>query len=318
MVDSHIASALSIVVLNPVIKDDKKAIEGLDFAISELEKALEYADDEAKIKIEGSILGHKARKSVRLVSITKDVSAQEELLDEIIQNMKDAARKFEAMGEKGKENTFLCEGCACLYEGLKYLHMGLNPDNYEEFVIAKRKFKESEEHYINAGSRLGTEIITLLKTYLIRKMETSLDQIDKKIQNGEIITRIEIDELYESILEIIEQISFSGLKNLFDAYIFTDMLKYRKLKIREEREKEIPQPLIETKTPIPDSEPPKINLTIYLLEVVFLAILINAFVGFGLNIISEEIFTQYKYYIVFAITILIIIVLFKLQRSKQL
>ena len=318
MVDSHIASALSIVVLNPVIKDDKKAIEGLDFAISELEKALEYADDEAKIKIEGSILGHKARKSVRLVSITKDVSAQEELLDEIIQNMKDAARKFEAMGEKGKENTFLCEGCACLYEGLKYLHMGLNPDNYEEFVIAKRKFKESEEHYINAESRLGTEIITLLKTDLIRKMETSLDQIDKKIQNGEIITRIEIDELYESILEIIEQISFSGLKNLFDAYIFTDMLKYRKLKIREERKKEIPQPSIETEIPIPDSEPSKINLTVYLLEVVFLAILINAFVGFGLNIISEEIFNQYKYYIISTITILIIIVLFKLQRSKQL
>ncbi len=62
MVDSHIASALSIVVLNPVIKDDKKAIEGLDFAISELEKALEYADDEAKIKIEGSILGYRGTK----------------------------------------------------------------------------------------------------------------------------------------------------------------------------------------------------------------------------------------------------------------
>ena len=73
----------------------------------------------------------------------------------------------------------------------------------------------------------------------------------------------------------------------------------------------------DTVTVIPDTEPPKINLKIYLLEVVFLAILINAFVGFSLNIISEEIFNQYKYYIVFAITILIIIVLLRYYREEN-
>jgi len=211
-VDSYIARALSIAVLNPVIKDDKKAIEGLDSAISELEKALEYAGDAAKIKIEGSILGYRARKNVRMVSVLDDQTQQDKLLDEIIQDMKGAAKKFEEIGDKGREMD--CKGCACLYEGLQHLHNGLKPDNPQDFVRARKKFKESEECYLSAESKLGAEIIEILNDELTPKMEELLDYIDEKIQNNKPITRKERGELFSGILGVLEQVSFSGLSNL--------------------------------------------------------------------------------------------------------
>ena len=67
----------------------------------------------------------------------------------------------------------------------------------------------------------------------------TLDYIDEKIQNNKPITRKERGELFSGILGVLEQVSFSGLSNLFHAYIFDQMLDYSKEKIDDEEESAI-------------------------------------------------------------------------------
>ena len=312
LVDSHIARALSIAILNPFIKNDLKAIEGLDSAISELEKALEYADDKIKTRIEGSIFGFQARKSVRMISISGNQEEQDELLNEIILDMKTAAKKFEETGDKKREMD--CKGCACLYEGLQHLHNGLRPDNPQEFMRARHKFRESEECYSSAGSKLGTEIIKILNDELTPKMEELLDYVDEKIKKKEPITRKERRKLFSGILNVLEQVSFSGLSNLFHAYIFDQMLDYK-----IDKKENIPQSIVipAQKEPIPVViENPPHGFFSNFLNIVLLAILIGFLSNLGIFYAGNEFLNQYQYPIVGGISIIILIIL-SYQKYQQ-
>jgi tetratricopeptide (TPR) repeat protein len=315
LADSHIASALSIAVLNPFIKDDKKAIEGLDSAVNELETSLQYADDVVKTRIEGSILGFHARKNVRMVNISDNKEEQDELLNKIILGMKTAAKKFEETGDKEREMD--CKGCACLYEGLQHLHNGLKPDNPQEFMRAREKFRESEECYSSAGSKLGTEIIKILNNELTPKMEELLDYVDEKIMKKEPITRRERQELFSGILNVLEQVSFSGLSNLFHAYIFDPMLDYKVGKIGEKEN--IPQlkviPTIKEPIPVVIENPPHGFFSNFL-NIVLLAILIGFLSNLGIFYAGNEFLNQYQYPIVGGISIIILIIL-SYQKYQQ-
>jgi tetratricopeptide (TPR) repeat protein len=233
LIDACLADAFASSVQTVSEEDDQQAVELLNESIEKLEKALEPAkkNEGQRKRVEGvryDLLAKRCIRSVSLFKGEKGKKKQEELLVEASDNLLRAARNFEEL--ESDKTAASCQGCACLYRGLKKFKDGFLSDKFKLIAEAHGEFKNAASFYKNAESEVGEDVISTINE-VMSEMEGSYDKWEGRKPG--IADYLSISD---KISNLIEQVSAIGLKNLFKVYVFDvfmNLMDERKMKIKE-------------------------------------------------------------------------------------
>jgi len=239
-IDSHITKALSNSIKVSVEGNDHKAIELLNKAIYEIDRAIKLINEndfEQLRKLQGIRFEYLAKKNIRLAIISN--KKDDTILSDIIECFMNAAKMFEDLGGVNQEYNYVCKGCACLYQSLMHLNNGIKTKKIVWFWESFQSFKKSKEYYSTAESNLGidliekiSEITVLLKQFIYKH--------EKNIQSGNTIEIVQYDKIFHKIDDIFEEISSIGLKKLYISYILKEaMIEMDSIPKRKELKKSI-------------------------------------------------------------------------------
>ena len=238
LIDAYLADTFASSVHIVSEEDDRRAVDILSESIGKVEKALELAkNNEAQRKrVEGARYDLLAKKSIRSVSLFEgEKEKQEQLLYDASDNLIKAARNFEEM--QSDKTAASCHGCACLYTGLKKFKEGVMSDRYKLIADAHEEFKNASSFYKKAESEVGEDVVSTING-VVSGVEEYYDTLKIALNEGRKLGIVEWRSIYESINNLIEQVSVVGLKNMFKAYIFDDAMNLvdeKKPKVKEEK-----------------------------------------------------------------------------------
>jgi len=122
------------------------------------------------------------------------------------------ARHFEEL--QSDKTAASCHGCACLYTGLKTFKDGVMHGTLKPIADAHEEFKKASAFYKKAESDVGADVIST-----INEVVSAIEDYIDALRAGEKFTIREYLPVYETINNLIEQVSAVGLKNVFKAYI---------------------------------------------------------------------------------------------------
>jgi tetratricopeptide (TPR) repeat protein len=233
LIDACLADAFASSVQTVSEEDDQRAVELLNESIKKLEKAFEPAkkNEGQRKRVEGVLCDLLAKRSIRSVSLfkgEKEKKKREQLLVEASDNLLRAARIFEEL--ESDKTAASCQGCACLYRGVKKFKDGFLSDKFKLIAEAHEEFKNAASFYKNAESEVGEDVISTINE-VVSEMEGSYDEWEgKKPGIADYLS------IFDKISNLIEQVSAVGLKNLFKVYVFDEFMNLmdeRRMKIKE-------------------------------------------------------------------------------------
>ena len=225
LIDANLADAFSHSVQIISESDDQKAVDILNDSIERIERAAKLAksSEDQRKRVEGARYDLLAKRCIRSVSLYREErKKQEELLRAAIDDLITAAWNFE--GLHSDKTAASCQGCACLYKGLKIFEEGIMSNKLKLIGEAHEEFKRAAYFYQKAESELGNDVILTIDD-VITGMEAYYDKLNNALNAGRTLGTVEYLPLYETINILIEQISAVGLKNLFKAYIFDEAME---------------------------------------------------------------------------------------------
>jgi tetratricopeptide (TPR) repeat protein len=231
LIDACLADAFASSVQTVSEEDDQRAVEILNESLEKLEKAFEPAkkNEGQRKRVEGVLYDLLAKRCIRSVSLFKgENEKQEELLVEASENLIRAARNFEEL--ESDKTAASCQGCACLYRGLKKFKDGILSDKFRLIAEAHEEFKNAASFYKNAESEVGEDVISTINE-VVSEMEGSYDKWEGRKPG--IADYLSISD---KISNLIEQVSAVGLKSMFKVYVFDEFMNLmdeRRMKIKE-------------------------------------------------------------------------------------
>ena len=214
---AHLNKGLSYSVKSIIETDDDKAIELLGNALGEFKKALKIADDTEKIRINGTISDHEAKKYIRLALSEKNHAKQDKHLGNAIESLEEAARLLKESGDEEQCHFKTCEGCMHLFMGLKkfregikeYTQSGIN----KSFADSVVELKEAQKCYEGAVNELGKDTVESLKESF-EYVEGLLKSKDETL----------VMSATEEFLKIIDELSSIGLQKIVKLYTFDESM----------------------------------------------------------------------------------------------
>lgn len=233
LIDACLADTFASSVQTVSEEDDQRAVELLNESIEKVEEAFEPAkkDEGQRKRVEGvryDLLAKRCIRSVSLFKGEKGKKKQEELLAEASDNLLNAARNFEEL--ESDKTAASCQGCACLYRGLKKFKDGILSDKFKLIAEAHGEFKNAASFYKNAESEVGEDVISTINE-VMSEMEGSYDKWEgRKPGIADYLS------IFDKISNLIEQVSAIGLKNLFKVYVFDEFMNLmdeQRMKIKE-------------------------------------------------------------------------------------
>ncbi|HUV03034.1 MAG TPA: tetratricopeptide repeat protein [Desulfobacteria bacterium] len=222
LIDAYLADTFSRSVHVIAEADDRTAVTILTESIERIEKAVKLAkkNEEERKRVEGAWHDLVAKQCIRSVSLFKgEPEKQEQLLGDAIDHLIQAALNFEEL--HADKTAASCQGCACLYNGLKKFRDGIMSDKLPLIAEAHEEFKRASGFYQAAESDVGADVIAAINA-VIPELETCYDKWSSEERKPKIAEYLPI---YEMINNLIEQVSTAGLRNLFKAYIFDPFMQ---------------------------------------------------------------------------------------------
>ncbi len=222
-VDSYITKVLSKSILVPIEDNDNRAIELLDEIIDNIDNAIKKTDEmniNQLRRLQGMRFEYLGKKNIRLAIIhNENFLTQDKRLYDIVDCFVNASRMFEMLEGENKEYGNKCKGCACLYKSLMYLSNGIKTRRIICFYKSFKTFKKSRKYYSDAKSNIGVDILGKINdmTKLLKKF---IDQQSEGVQNGNTLRIMELDEMFEKIDAILEEISAVTVKKILTNCIF--------------------------------------------------------------------------------------------------
>jgi len=154
------------------------------------------------------------------VSLFKEEpETQEQLLGDAVDHLIKAAKIFEEL--QADKTAASCQGCACLYNGLKKFREGIMSDTFPLIADAHQELKRASLFYKNAESEVGVDVVSAINA-VIPEIEKCHDTW---VRDGRKPKIAEYLPIYEEINGLVEQISAVGLRNLFKIYVFDETMK---------------------------------------------------------------------------------------------
>ena len=210
----HLDKGLSLSVMNVTEENDKNALKILDSALLEFREALEFADDKEKIKLQGVISDHEAKRFIRLAALEKNPDKQNQMLDKAIEELLNAASDFEKIGDTCSST---CQGCSHLFQGLKLYRTGIRDKNNKALFDSAIELREARKCYEKAENELGKDTVEVLT----RSFKLVEEQIKSKDQ-------IIVMKIAPEFIEIIEELSAVGLRKMVKMYTFDEGMNVKK------------------------------------------------------------------------------------------
>jgi len=210
----HLDKGLSLSVMNVIEENDNNALKILDSALLEFRKALEFADEKEKIRLQGVISDHEAKRYLRLAALEKNPDKQNQMLDKAIEALLNAASDFERLGDTCS-NT--CQGCSHLFQGLKLYRTGIRDKNNKALFDSAIELREARKSYEKAENELGKDTVEVLS----RSFKLVEEQIKSKDQ-------IIVMKIAPEFIEIIEELSAVGLRKMIKMYTFDEGMNVKK------------------------------------------------------------------------------------------
>ncbi len=215
LMDAHIARGLAYSVQNITEADAGKAIALLDRAITEMEAALEFADGADTIRLDGVIASHKAKMCVREIGLHRDdAKKRDELLDEAISHLGDAAGSFGSLGDVGACSSKTCDGCRHLYTALGLVRDGYRNKSNQKIMDAVSEIRSAEECYQGIPNELGTEVVDQVNEILGRVID-NLENIEE-FDPGSAV------DAANDVFDALDEISGVGLRNMIKILVFDE------------------------------------------------------------------------------------------------
>ena len=219
----HLDKGFSLSVMNVTEENDKNALKILDSALLEFRKALEFADEKEKIKLEGVISDHEAKKYIRLAAIEKNPDKQNQMLDKAIEALLNAASDFEKLEDKELCSKSTCEGCAHLFKGLKLFRNGVKAYNQSKtktniaFNASLDELEKARKCYEKAENELGEDTAKILNE--------SFDYVEDLIRGKD---EMFVTKASRKFNTIIEELSAVGLRKMVKMYTFDESMNVKK------------------------------------------------------------------------------------------
>jgi tetratricopeptide (TPR) repeat protein len=224
LIDAYMADTFASSVQIISEDDDQTAVDILDESIEKIENAVEQAknNEAQRIRVEGARQDLLAKRSIRSVSLFKDEKEKQEFyLADAIDNFIKAAQNFEQI--ESDKTVASCQGCACLYKGLKKFKEGVMSDKIKLIADASKELEKASSFYQSAASEVGeaevssiNEVITAINVYY--------DELNISLNEGRKPGIAEYSPVYDKISDLIEHVSAVGLRKLFKVYIFDDVM----------------------------------------------------------------------------------------------
>ncbi len=215
MMDAHLARGLAFSVQNITEKDADAAISLLDRAIAEIEAALEFTDGADAIRLNGAIASHRAKRCVRGIGLhSKDVNKRDELLNEAISRLGEAAESFSSLGETGACSSKTCDGCRHLYTALGLIRDGYRNKSNQKIMDAVSEIRSAEECYQGISNELGTGVVEQVNE-ILRRVTDNLKNIGEFDPRGAV-------NAANDVFDALDEISGVGLRNMIKILVFDE------------------------------------------------------------------------------------------------
>jgi DNA-binding ferritin-like protein (Dps family) len=224
LIDAYMADTFASSVQIISEEDDQTAVDILDESIEKIENAVEQAknNETQRLIVEGARHDLLAKRSIRSVSLFKDEKEKQEVyLADAIDNFIKAAQNFEEI--ESDKTVASCQGCACLYTGLKKFKEGVMSDKIKMIADAGKEFKKASSFYQSAESEVGEEVFFAINE-VIAAIKVYYDELNISLNEGRKPGTAEYEPVYDKISDLIEHVSAFGLRNLFKVYIFDDVM----------------------------------------------------------------------------------------------
>jgi tetratricopeptide (TPR) repeat protein len=210
---ANLDKGLSFSVKNITERDDKKAVTLLDNAVKEFKNALKFADQKEKLRLQGIISEHEAKRFIRLAYIEKEPGNQNRMLDKAIGALEDAVKSFEKLGDEKLCDIRTCEGCRHLFSGLMSFREGVKEKSKRQIDDAVSELHEARLCYESALNELGKETVETLNT--------SFDFVDEIIECDD---QERTTKVTNEFIKIIEELSSAGLQKIVKLYTFDESM----------------------------------------------------------------------------------------------
>jgi tetratricopeptide (TPR) repeat protein len=224
LIDAYMADTFASSVQIISEEDDHKAVDILDESIEKIENAVEEAknNEAQRLRVEGARHDLLAKRSIRSVSLFKEEKEKQEFyLADAIDNFIKAAQNFEEI--ESDKTVASCQGCACLYTGLKKFKEGVMSDKIKLIADASKELEKASSFYQSAASEVGEEVVSSINE-VIAGIKDYYDELNIILNEGRKPGIAEYCPVYDKISDLIEHVSAVGLRNMFKVYIFDDVM----------------------------------------------------------------------------------------------
>jgi tetratricopeptide (TPR) repeat protein len=206
---SHINMGLSYSVKNITERDERKALTLLDSAIKEFKGAVKFADKKDIVRLQGTISDHEAKRYIRLAAIEKDIKEQNRMLDKAIEELENAVKYFEMVGDEKQCDINTCNGCRHLFKGLMAFREGVKENNRKTISDSVYELREAKICYAGAENELGAKTVEILSR--------SFEYVEELIQSTE---QKPVSIITNEFIKIIDELSSVGLQRIVKALTF--------------------------------------------------------------------------------------------------
>lgn len=214
---SHINMGLSYSVKNITERDERKALTLLDSAIKEFKGAVKFADKKDIVRLQGTISDHEAKRYIRLAAIEKDIKEQNRMLDKAIEELENAVKYFEMVGDEKQCDINTCNGCRHLFKGLMAFREGVKETNRKLIANSVYELREAKICYAGAENELGAKTVEVLSR--------SFEYVEKLILSKE---QKPVSIITSEFIKIIDELSSVGLQRIVKALTFDESMNVKK------------------------------------------------------------------------------------------
>jgi tetratricopeptide (TPR) repeat protein len=214
---SHINMGLSYSVKNITERDERKALTLLDSAIKEFKGAVKFADKKDIVRLQGTISDHEAKRYIRLAAIEKYIKEQNRMLDKAIEELENAVKYFEMVGDEKQCDINTCNGCRHLFKGLMAFREGVKENNRKSISDSVYELREAKICYAGAENELGAKTVEILSK--------SFEYVEELIQSTE---QKPVSIITNEFIKIIDELSSVGLQRIVKALTFDESMNVKK------------------------------------------------------------------------------------------
>lgn len=213
---AHLDKGLSFSVKNIMERDEAKALERLDSAIKEFKQALKFADEKDRLRLEGIISEHEAKRHIRRAAIERSIKNQNKMLDRAVEALQNAVGYFEKLGDEKQCDIKTCDGCRHLFKGLRSFRMGIKENSKKLIDEAVSELHEARLCYDGALNELGKDTVEILNK--------SFDYVDELIESED---KERTTKVTREFIKIIDELSSAGLQKIVKLYTFDESMNVK-------------------------------------------------------------------------------------------